>query len=163
MQSLRVVSQLHQDVPQHQAVLSAGDADQHQVGRGEQPELPYPLLTLPEEEHAEAFGAEGRIVAREVDRRFGLPASLAFHRKLPPRNHGEYLDGLPVLYPMVPGEQFLPLRHDHRGRADPRIGQDVRHAPGARDFQFRFLLRHADAYHAQGLYTETVVSPGGRG
>src|SRR3990172_5300868 len=49
-------------------------------GGGEERELPDPFLDRPAEEHEEAVGAEGGVVAGQVDRGRGPPASLALHR-----------------------------------------------------------------------------------
>src|SRR5512141_1462605 len=84
VEPLRLVSLVHQDVPEDQAVLAARHADEDTVLRGEEPELADPLRHLASEKDEEAVGAEGGVMARQVDRGLGPPATLAFHRWVQP-------------------------------------------------------------------------------
>ena len=80
----------------------------------------YEVIT----EHEETVGAEGGVMAGQVDRCGGGPASLALHR-LSSGDDGEDVHGLAVFHALVLGEQPLPLRDEDRGGADARGGQDV--------------------------------------
>ena len=83
---------------------------------------------------------------------------------LAPGDDGDDVDRLPVLHPVVFGEEPLPLGDDHRGGAHPRLGEEVHHPARAREFEFLLLLSEANGdhgWHYTWCVHETVESPGG--
>src|SRR6185295_2633160 len=77
-------------VPQRQRVLATGDGHQHRLVAAEHPELADGLADLVAEELHEVDGAEGRVVAPQLEG--GLsPALRALHERAP------ILEGLPPL------------------------------------------------------------------